>query len=217
MKKKLLGIVLASCALISMAQARFYVGVEGGYSVQYGHPSGLGDAANSFGFYAPATSLISEALKVAPHGFSVGAVFGTEDFYGKYFGTRWGISAGYTQIADRKDAEAKLGSVDAGLNFDLMLNFVNNGSFSFGVFGGVSADYHYVLNIDKNNPFSSAHLFDFSGRTGVTTMLADHHRIEFVAKLPIASMSATSSTKYELGGSIVPAKITFGASYKFVF
>lgn len=213
MKKKLLSIVLASCALVSMVQARTYVGIEGGYSATTAYDSGL--KPNSFGFAVPATSVISNALKNGPRGFSVSGVFGSEDFYGKYFGTRWGVSAGYTQIIAREDASNKREVIDAGLSFDLMLNFINTGSFSFGIFGGVSGDYHYSLT-KADEGFFSRHMFDFSGRAGVTTMLANHHRFEFFAKLPVASMHAASN-EAKLGGVLGFARTTFGASYKFVF
>lgn len=204
MKKKLLTAVLASGVLASMVQAKFYVGIEGGYSVESQYKTGL--SKNSVSFSVPSTNVISNAFKNETKGYSVAGVFGTEDFYGKYFGTRWGVSAGYTQVSI-KDAQNRY--VDAGLNLDLMLNFINTGSFSLGVFGGVSGDYHYQLDVSR-------HLLDFNGRVGLSTLITSHHRLEFVAKLPIASMNAAGQSTY-LGADVVPARTSLGASYKFIF
>lgn len=216
MKKKILSVVLASCALASMAQARFYIGIEGGYSTQSAYDSKT-SGKNTFGVTYAGTGVIGNALNSGYSGYSVGGVLGTEDFFGKYFGTRWGLGAGYTSVSKTENGSTHtFNSVDAGLSVDLLLNFYNNGSFSFGIFGGASADYHYVLSGRWSG--LNEHLMDFSGRVGVTTMMAKHHRIEFMAKLPIASMNVTnSSSNYVLGGALAPARTTFSASYKFVF
>ncbi|WP_027327204.1 outer membrane beta-barrel protein [Helicobacter pametensis] len=212
MNKKLLGVVMASCAVVSMAQARFYVGIEGGYSAQSAYDTKT-SGKNTFGATYSGTGVLSKALDNGARGYSVGGVLGTESFFGKYFGLRWGVGAGYTSVSKDKH---NFNTVDAGVSLDLLLNFYNNGSFSFGVFGGASADYHYVL--DGRYAGSSEHLLDFSGKVGLSTMMAKHHRVEFYAKLPISSMNVTDSKgSFVLGGAYAPARTTLGASYKFVF
>ncbi|RDU71768.1 outer membrane beta-barrel protein [Helicobacter brantae] len=221
MKKTLLSLAVASLVCASMAEARLFVGVEGGYTAQKSYDTGLNNRASTFLFSMPSTSVISDALDKGSKGYSLGVTLGTEDV-GSIFGTRWYLGAGYTSVS--KDFAGKSWSreyIDASVGFDLILNFFNNGSSSFGIFGGVSADYHYWLNSSdyKEEYFAtfSKHIFDFSGKAGITTMLAKHNRLEVFAKLPIASMSITDSKEAILGGNHSPANVTFGASYKFIF
>ena len=221
MKKTLLSLTVASLVCASMAEARFFVGVEGGYTAQKSYDTGLDSRASTFLFSMPSTSIISDALEKGSKGYSISGVIGTEDV-GSIFGTRWYLAGGYTSVS--KDYAGKSWSreyIDASVGFDLILNFFNNGSSSFGIFGGVSADYHYWLNSSDYKEDVvidySKHIFDFSGKAGITTLLAKHNRLEVFAKLPIASMSITNSKEAVLGGNHSPANVTFGASYKFIF
>lgn len=220
MKKTLLSLAVASLACASMAEARFFVGVEGGYTAQKSYKTGL-DRLSSINFSMPSSSIISDTLDKGSKGYSLGVTIGTEDV-GTIFGTRWYLGAGYTSVS--KDYEGKNWSreyIDASVGFDLILNFFNNGNTSFGIFGGVSTDYHYWTNskdYSENLAIQySKHILDFSGKAGVTTLLGGHNRLEVFAKLPIASMNMTNSKEAILGGTYSPANVTFGASYKLVF
>lgn len=220
MKKTLLSLTVASLVCASMAEARLFVGVEGGYTAQRTYKTAL-DSLSTFNFTMPSTSVISDALDKGSKGYSLGVTLGTEDV-GTIFGTRWYLGAGYTSVS--KDFEGKSWSreyIDASVGFDLILNFFNNGNTSFGIFGGVSGDYHYWLNSSdyKENVVIdySKHIFDFSGKAGITTLLGGHNRLEVFAKLPIASMNISNSKEVVLGGTYAPANVTFGASYKLVF
>lgn len=221
MKKTLVGLATASLLCAGVAQARFFVGVEGGYTAQHSYQTGL-ESTSTLNFALPKTSIIYDALKDGSKGYSVGMSIGTEDV-GGIFGTRWYLGAGYTSVSkdDQQGVKWSRNYIDASAGFDMILNFYNSGTTSFGIFGGVSADYHYWLNSSdyKEEFFAtfSKHILDFSGKAGVSTLLGGHHRMELYAKLPIASLNVSDSKEIVLGGNYSPASVSFGASYKFVF
>lgn len=216
MKKKLFAIILASASLLSVAQARFYLGVEGGYASQ-GLPmvqeSGKGVEVRTI-----SPNGLGDLIKDGAKGYSIGIVLGTESFFTRYFGVRWGLGVGYAStekdlLNNGKKYEQELKTISSDLSLDLMINFVNTGSFSFGVFGGVGAEYQYFTNASNPN----WHSLGFEGRVGLSTLLGGHHRLEVFTKLPFADMPL----KYSQGDSNLFAyntsKAVFGASYKFVF
>lgn len=216
MKKKLFALLLASASLFSVAQARFYIGVDGAYTSQ-GLPA-IQEKGKGIEFHTISPSGLKDLIKNGSGGYSVGVVLGSESFWGKYFGMRWGIGAGYAsvKIKEKNNGETTKTPIDtltSELSVDMMVNFVNTGSFSFGVFGGVGAEYQYVLN----NGDPKKHALDFVGRTGLSTLLGGHHRMEVFAKLPFASMSSKFSSGDSNAFLYKMSKVSFGASYKFVF
>lgn len=216
MKKKLIALFLASVSMISVAQARFYVGVEGSYTLQ-GIPSAQ-ENGKGIEFQTITPSGLKDLIKNGSGGYSVGVVLGSESFWGRYFGLRWGVGAGYSSAKLEKKDNGKtiknsIETLTSELSVDVMINFVNTECFSFGVFGGVGAEYQYVLN--NGNP--KKHALDFVGRAGVSTLLGDHHRVELFTKLPFASMSSKYSSGDKNAFLLGMSKASFGASYKFVF
>lgn len=220
MKKTLVGLATASLLCAGVAEARFFMGVEGGYTTQHFYRTAL-NGASTFNFTLPSPSVIGKAINEGAKGYSFSAMIGSEDI-GNIFGTRWYLGGGYTSVSKEiLGKKVTRDFVDASLGFDMILNFYNSGTTSFGVFGGVSMDYHYWLNasdhgVDKT-PLMSEHIFDFAGKAGITTLLANHHRMEIYAKLPIGSLNVSNSKETVLGGFFAPANVSFGASYKFVF
>lgn len=216
MKKKLIALFLASVSMISVAQARFYIGVDGAYTLQ-GLPS-VQEKGKGIEFHTITPSGLKDLIKNSSGGYSVGVVLGSESFWGRYFGMRWGAGVGYSSVKiEEKDGgrtiKTSIDTLTSELSIDAMINFVNTGNFSFGVFGGVGAEYQYVLN--NGNP--KKHALDFVGRAGVSTLLGDHHRVELFTKLPFASMSSKYSSGDKNAFLLGMSKASFGASYKFVF
>lgn len=223
--------ILISAILLSatLAQARFYIGIEGGYSVEKSY-----EGNNAFNISK--TYVIRDAFKEGARGYSLGINLGSENFYTPYFGTRFGFGVGYTSVDQKADGsglvDQKLSYIDTGIYFDLMTNLYSSSNFSFGIFGGVDMRYHYRLNkiqIQKEegeidyffddlfeDAFSDLvngrHLVDFGGRVGISMLIASHHRIDLLARLPIASLKAGF-----IGGSTLPAKTSLSAGYSFVF
>ncbi|RDU71435.1 outer membrane beta-barrel protein [Helicobacter brantae] len=252
MKKKLLSLAVASLVCGSVAEARFYVGVEGGYTSASGilDPLKFGES-NKINFNTIPASEIKNAFKsmkrnvqngvleVDPYkGYSIGVNFGSEHlFLRDYLGFRWGASVGYSNMSGKyisvdnsgdigAKIEGKYSFLDTGLSLDLMTNFYSSQSFAIGIFGGAELDYHYMLTGkyehkiwdeegDMKNQVPSRHSLDLSGRVGITTLIASHHRIDLTAKLPIGSITAGKASNIKLGEPLV--RITFSAGYKFVF
>lgn len=252
MKKKLLSLAVASLVCGGVAEARFYVGIEGGYTSASGilDPLKFGES-NEVKFNSTSASEIKNAFKsikrnvqngvleADPYkGYSVEINFGSEHLYLRdYLGFRWGASLGYSNVCGKYTSvdssgdigtkiEGKYSFLDTGISLDLMTNFYSSQSFAIGVFGGAELDYHYMLtgkyehklwgeSGDMKKLVPSRHSLDLSGRVGLTTLIASHHRIDFAAKLPIGSIIAGKDSNIKLGESLV--RTTFSAGYKFVF
>lgn len=209
-------IVFLMLLFASLLQARFYIGIEGGHTSQ-GIPT-LQGKGKGIEFHSITISGVGDILKDGASGYSLGGVIGSESFFGRFFGLRWEVGAGYTSSElefenKAKKYELELKSIYADVSIDMIVNFVNSCNFAFGFFGGAGIDYQYFTSTGNPN----IHSVGFFGKGGVTTLLFNHHRMEIFAKVPFADMSA----KFELGDKNTIAsnaqKLTFGASYKFVF
>lgn len=216
MTKRLFLFILAFVSMFSVAQARFYLGVEGGFASQ--GLSSVQTKGKGLGVNTISTSGLGDLIRDGAKGYSISIVFGTENFFTKYFGARWGLGVGYTStekdlVENGKKKEFELNTVTSNLSFDLMLNFFNNGSCSFGIFGGVGAEYQYFT--DTSRP--RWHALGFEGRVGLSTLLGEHHRVEVFARLPFAEVSAKVAQGDDHFLVYNVSKAVVGASYKFVF
>lgn len=249
MKKKILSLVVSSLVCTGLAEAKFYIGIEGGYT------GGAKDTAkhkaqlNSSYFFTPGSGTLADMFKnntytsngeiaeIEPwKGFNVAINLGSEHFFiNNYLGVRWGASVGFTEIMQNsKETDTSgsvsytdsLGYIDTGLSLDLMINFVSHSNFSFGIFGGVEGDYHYLLIANQKNSLTnktesflsditSRHSIDFSGRVGLSTLIEKHHRIDLTAKLPIGYIVAGSDNKVKIASG--PLKASFNVGYKYIF
>lgn len=210
--KRLLALVFATLSLASVASAKFYVGFEGGYLGQTGFGYQVG--GKSLEFSTVSTGSLDDIISSAGQGFAIAGLLGQEKFFG-IVGLRWGLGLGYASVDFDDGVNWNMDTFTSELSFDMILNFVNKGSFSFGIFGGIGAQYSLLLN---SSPYGldDTHSLGFDGRVGVTTLLARHHRMEVYAKLPFAYMTSKleSGDKQALAGN---AKSFIGASYKYVF
>lgn len=250
MKAKLLALATVSLICSNFAEARFYIGVEGGYTAapRINDIQKLG-TSNEVKFVSQSFSDIKNAFKDVvfaenngstqfkpSEGYSVGINFGSEHLFLKdYLGFRWGASLGYTALKQEivmsdlngvDKMKTDYSFLDAGLSLDAMINFYSSRVFSIGVFGGAELGYHYLLagkcnderakdTMDFKTLAPSRHSLDLVGRVGITTMFADHHRVEFMAKLPIGYVMAGKASDVKLTQAI--ARTTLSAGYKFVF
>lgn len=217
MKKKLLTLLFVSVGLLSVAQARFYLGVEGAYTRQ-GYPV-LQEKGKGIEFRTVGAGNLKDLVKDGSGGYSIGLVLGSETFWGKYFGMRWGVGVGYanTKLEEKNGGVVQktlIESLSSDVSLDAMINFISMSNFSFGVFGGVGAEYQYVLN---NSEKPKKHALDFIGRVGVSTLLYEHHRVDLFAKLPFMSLSSKFTPGDKNTFLYKMSKVSFGASYKIVF
>lgn len=248
MKKSMLSLAVASLVCAGVAEAKFYIGIEGGY-IGAAYDSKDHDLkVNSSYFVIPGSSTLENTFKdktyyftngeseeVEPwKGFNIGLTFGSEHFFASnYLGFRWGASVGFSEImqdvTQRKTLGSQsytdtLGTIDTGLSLDLMINLVNSGNFSFGIFGGVEGDYHYLVvddtetggSVKSNLSNANRHSMDFAGRVGLSTLLGKHHRFDITAKLPIGYVVAGDDNKVKLTAGM-PVRTSFNFGYKYVF
>ncbi|GAB0174044.1 hypothetical protein [Helicobacter trogontum] len=160
--KKMLALGLLS---LSLAQAKVFVGIDGGYVMAGSAPFGKTNSSVWNGNYRDA--------------WSVSANFGYESLFSNHFGARAFISAGYGNVLDSALTNQFI-TVDG--NIDLMINFVP----SFGIFAGVGAGYQYH-NVYKE------HGIPLFGRAGVTFGITEHLRLDLTARLPIITWEAKDS------------------------
>lgn len=211
MKAKLLSLAAASLICGSVAEAKFYLGIEGGYTAGAGilNPVSLGKS-NEVKFVSSSISSISNAFKTdkktvgtgglleaEPYqGYSVGINFGSEHlFLRDYLGLRWGVGVGYTSVSgkytsiDRANGdigaklEAKYSFLDTNLSFDLLVNFYSSHSFGIGVFGGAELGYHYMLSGKYDDK-----LWNRSG--DLQDLIPSKHSLDLVGRVGITSLIA---------------------------
>lgn len=249
MKTKILSIAVATLACASMVEARFFIGLDVGYTSAISEAEGKVSGSGNTRFLSVKPSSWSNAFKTKSEtfgaqngttstftqdpysGFNINLNFGSEHFFlDDYLGIRVGGLVGYTSYSNFTQIqtptnltgiEETYSFLDAGINLDLMVNFWSNGSYSFGVFGGVEADYHYLLDFNNSETsesakdFPSRHAFDLAGRVGVSTLMANHHRLDVLAKLPIGSVISGTETKANLL-PVMPT-ISINVGYKYIF
>lgn len=216
MKNKIATLFLALNAFLGIVQARFYLGIEGGY-ISQALPS-IQEKGKGIEIHSVSTRDLGDLIKDGAKGYGVGIVLGTESFLTRYFGLRWGFGAGYSSAQKDLGEQAvktlqKIDAIYSNLSADIMINFFNNGNLSFGIFGGASVEYQYF----KSSSDPKWHALGFDGRAGVSTLFGGHHRTEIFAKLPFAEMSAKFSKSENNLLAYHANKVNFGASYKLLF
>lgn len=204
MKKSIaLGLVsLSLCA--TLAQAKFFVGVDGGIA-----------ATDKIETVASPTD--TSLTKFGSGGFSgfstqqwlVGVNFGTEHHLSNHFGIRWFGAVNYGSSYKSTLAFDTLG---IQLGADALVNFVHSSTFSMGVFVGLAGDYT-TLSSTGYSFFSKAGINNLGllGRVGLTFGLGQHSRVDVTAGIPIVTTSILSDTPS------VYNPLTFTLGYKFVF
>lgn len=247
MKKSMLSLAVASLVCAGVAEAKFYIGIEGGYTGAAYDTKDHDLKVNSSYFVTPGSSTLENTFKDKTYyyadgvsqeyepwmGYNIALTLGSEHFFARnYLGFRWGASVGFTEIMQEMTQRQKtgsqsftdtLGTIDTGLSLDLMINLVNSGNFSFGIFGGVEGDYHYLVVADtetngkvkSNLSGANRHSMDFAGRVGLSTLLGKHHRFDITAKLPIGYVVAGDDNKVKL--TSMPVRTSFNFGYKYVF
>ncbi|RDU69991.1 outer membrane beta-barrel protein [Helicobacter cholecystus] len=211
--KRLLTLVFATLSFASVASAKFYIGIEGGYlgqTVTSAYPDKGGFRTISAGTLG---DIIKGSTAYYGRGFAVAGILGQEANFG-VLGLRWGLGLGYSSVDFDDGSSWKQEVFSTEVSFDMILNLVNKGSFSLGLFGGIGTQYQLALN--SYSRLDNVHTLGFDGRVGLTTLLARHHRVEVYAKLPFAQVTKQwhEGDKQSLGGG---AKSFIGAGYKYVF
>lgn len=227
-------LLISTLFLVTLAQARFYLGIEGGYLGSKTYQDSSGDGT----FIVAKPGIIADAFSNSFKGFNTSLSIGTESFFGDYFGIRLDFLTGYNQMSQNFGSlKAQFNLINTSLYFDILVNFLKTNHIDFGFIGGVGADIYYRINylneINNNeiddllfsdsgleaskfytdSTLTSKALINLAGRIGFTMLVAKHHRLEFITKLPIASISSFPF----VGGNLNLANVTLNAGYRFIF
>lgn len=140
--------------LVSLAEARFYWGLEAG---------------GTYDYYIDNQDFLNkdnQGKKGSVYGAYVGANFGTEHYFARdSLLFRWFISAGGNVL---------VGYGDLNLGFDFMGTLFKSETSSFGLFLGIEMSTTFIgSNSDFGGHF----------RAGMSTMLGSHHRFELYYRL----------------------------------
>lgn len=206
MKKNLLYFVFVSLACMGFAEARFYVGIDAGYSAgpRTIDPQTL-QGTNEVKFVSVPSSDVKMGFKNQTFsdshesatfkpisGYNIGINFGSEHlFFRNYFGLRWGVALAYSDMKTRissdnievgsSDIEESYSFLDTGLSVDAMVNFYNSQVFGIGMFGGVELGYHYMLSGKyKDNKFGET--------LNLKNLVPSRHSLDLVGRVGITTM-----------------------------
>lgn len=190
-------ILISAVACLSISQASMFVGVDGGYTM-------FGSVSNG----ATNSTIYNENYKQRFDNdwWSLGLNFGAEGFVNNYFGARAFLEAVYSNSLIYNTSH----NVDILGNADLMLNFLNTGGFSLGIFGGLGVGYSVVFDGDFSKGYAPLY-----GRTGVTMGLGNSARIDLTLKLPITAWTIHASNG--VNKDIAPSAFAFQAGFKYLF
>ena len=208
--KKVIVTGLVSVALsATLAEAKFFLGLEGEYSISsaytFTRPQGDITWGNRGFDGGPGYPFYQE--------WTAGINLGTEHLFNEYIGLRWLFGINYGQFVKPSSDSQQL---DLQLGIDGLFNFVNTGSFSFGLFAGLGLR----LNIFGPDLFATSRGPDVVGNNGVANLLGrigftlgfgEHNRIDIGVGIPFMSISGSED------GTLMHAPIRFNVGYKFLF
>lgn len=204
-KAKILTVLGVVVLAVSPMCAKFYLGVEGGYNRS--NFTFLSQSTGSRQFY--------DKSNLVQNGFAGNVVLGTEHFFGKYFGLRWGLGAGGSvSVGSMAGESLQLDTTYFGSSFDLFGNFIAKEGLSIGLVAGIEYAVMWlepeketilgasftrgtngdqkIVNVYVNNRMFSK---NFIGRIGLSTLIGGHHRVEMMVKVPFNT--ASKGTRYD--------------------
>lgn len=169
-------------------------------------------------------------------GYTLNIVFGAEAFFlQNYLGLRLEGGIGYTDLtATLIDLEKQIKREGlesywtTSLGLDLIGNIYVGEEHTIGVFAGVETSYSSVIKATRT--YSDGKIYDLTktfkedpsmidifARLGISTLLYGHHRVEFIAKIPVAYVLFKLNTERVPLGLNALEKTSINAAYKYVF
>ncbi|VEJ24737.1 outer membrane protein [Helicobacter cholecystus] len=238
--------------LASPLFARFYIGIEGGYIGNFGVFDIYQDNLKPLDLKKEKLNeggIIGNIVLGTEH-----------FFLNNYLGIRWGVFWGYGQTWGENQTYGKISTSTSlgGVNADISVNFIARENLTAGFFTGIEYGYiipnpnqkirygeHFAFTISMpfpNRPAITVPLEEDCFvdnqisygmpifRFGTSFLLKKHHRIEFLAKLPLKTYKRTNSflfeyhnnhlnshQKYDTKVSYTHSSIQALLSYKYVF
>ncbi|WP_104763682.1 outer membrane beta-barrel protein [Helicobacter aurati] len=214
--KKLLALGVISFSLsASLAEARFFLGVEGGYS------RGVATFSNGF-----ASDSYKNFIDSTLEGWNADIDIGGQWFFGERIGIRTFLGLGYGQAYVNSES---LHDVNMNINFDFMADLIKGSSVSFGVFVGAGGGYSFTTQSLGLSPLILGATFPIYARAGFSVGLGENSRIDITAKLPLLTYSVIGFqgfdslseddkkdlSEFGIVGAYNPVR--FSVSYKYVF
>lgn len=233
MKKNLLLIFIVLSLFTSLANARFFLGIDGGYSMD--KVDVKKEDVTAKGVVITPGYSIKNAY--AGNGYLFNINLGTEHHFDKdgYVGFRWLLDLGYgrTNLINQYNSLISYPSsiIEGNLGVDLLLDVIKFGNHSLGLFGGVEGGAKVIISdayyYGEPNYYGKSEKYRAFGliapmilaRVGVSLFLADHHRIEFITKIPVYrfDFDNSGSSDEPNNGNKFYKPIQFMFGYKFIF
>ncbi len=195
----------------SLAEARFFLGLEASYGLSDIKFDG-GESGKIFW----GSNVFNNEKFGEVHYWVAGINLGTQHDISDMLGWRWFFGVNYGENINRKNA-INLQYLELQLGGDILFNFTQSDSLSFGAFTGIAGNFNShstngklftTTSIDENLGGSSAGLI---GRVGLALVVGEHNRFELTTNIPIMQASLSKH-----GGSVLNP-ITFTLGYKFIF
>ncbi|MDO7253329.1 outer membrane beta-barrel protein [Helicobacter cappadocius] len=212
-KNLLLTLLLTLSMLTSLANARFFLGIDGGYSMDKVDVK-TEDKTTYTGTNTIVTPGSFTKNAYLGNGYLFDINLGTEHHFDKnnYVGFRWFLAGGYgrTTLINQSNNLIKYPSsiIEANLGLDLLLDVIKFGNNSVGLFGGIEATGLNVFSMQKDTVIFDTPEIQARARIGLSLFLADHHRIEFITKIPVYTLN---------GDENIYKPLQFMLGYKYVF
>ncbi|PAF52264.1 outer membrane beta-barrel protein [Helicobacter sp. 13S00477-4] len=223
--KSIFAFLFIIASFISFAQARFFIGIDNGHTIDRVDVNTEASYDSTGSMITPA-SYIKNAYKGT--GWLININLGTQHYFDKnqFIGFRWFFTGGYgrtdlvNQVINKIHYPSSI--INIALGADILLDVIEfGGNNSLGLFGGVEGGVSSVFS-DKTFYYDEENLHSFvapevfsSVRTGISLFLAQHHRIEFVAKIPVYDLSFAKNPDSYDSNIYKPIQLMLG--YKFVF
>ena len=217
MKKVILTGLVSVALSATLAEAKFFVGLQGTFNM-------LGASGNIPNYpFAAITEKVgwgsSGFYDQNLHGWGVGLNLGTEHLFSEYFGFRWFVGVNYNRWLNTSGLSLlanglyTTNDINVEIGADALINFINTGSFQFGVFVGLAArfTFPFLTNVQENLSWETVSFYPILGRAGLTFGLGERSRIDLGVNIPIASFNTFTNSVVHYA----PLEFTLG--YKILF
>lgn len=222
MKKSIFALFFVFLALVSFMQARFFIGIDGGYSID----------SVDISIEEPGGGKVHLKDVYKGNGYMFGFNLGTQHFFdaNDSIGFRWLLSGGYgrTDLVAQAVKQVRFPStiLNLALGVDGVFDLLKIGSHSFGVFGGLEgallAAISDAYTIDEHNQKNQVLLIgtpSLLARIGASFFFNQQHRVELLLRLPIYSFETSIADELTSSGKQLEfyKHIQIMLGYKFLF
>lgn len=223
--------ILCVFSLSSLVLSNVLMADSGTESLPSQNKSGGGEKSGLFvgaqlgvsilGYYTYNNNRKIDAQSETKAGFNAGLKVGYGHFFTPLIGIRGYLAYDFDGSIKVNDNPAvNLTYQNISLNVDAMVNFINTGSFSMGVFGGFGLGFGIASFNQKDFEDAIKSIADYNGfnipiNLGVSATFASRHKVELGAKIQTLAAGWTLKSDKKSGIYINPYVISVG--YSFIF